>query len=190
MFIRTVRLLSYIILSSVAFAQANAAEPEYKLPESSYELLLRMTYGGAVNYDLLAVTYNKKHYLPFLEIVNKLRIFNEYDYTSKIIKGYLVDKDSTFYMDFRIGAGNYNGKEIRLEKDEYLIDMMEVYVVPEVFERLFGFEAILKYLKLSLRIRSKFDLPVKFAYKRVIHLSEAKKLKKDSSRFVSAETDP
>ncbi len=142
------------------------AEPEYKLPASSSELLLQLKYENVVRYDLLAVSYNKKYYLPLLDIIGRLKIYNEFDYTRKIIKGFLVENDSTFYVDFRTGRGKSLGKEIVLGNDEFLVDLMEVYVVPEVFDKLFGFKADLNYLKLMLNIRSKFDLPIKQAYER------------------------
>ncbi len=143
-----------------------SAEPEYKLPSDASEILLRLRYENVVRYDLLGLTYHKKYYLPLLDILSQLQIYYEFDYPRKIIKGYLVEKDSTFYIDFRTGKGMSLGKDILLDKDEFLVDVMEVYVVPEVFEKLFGFKADLNYLKLMLNIRSKFDLPIKQAYER------------------------
>jgi hypothetical protein len=162
---RLILTLVVIICSLANYTQAKA-NPEYKLPENSYELLLQLNYQGIVKTDLLAVGIDTTYYVPFLLIMEKLRIFNEFDYTNKTMKGYLIEKDSSFYLDFRTGNCEALGKKIKLDKDEFLVDQMEVYVQPEVFEKLFDFQVNLYYLKLLLNVTSKFDLPIKEAYKR------------------------
>jgi outer membrane protein OmpA-like peptidoglycan-associated protein len=144
---------------------------EVGLPKDSYELLLLMNYEGIVKTDIIAITYNQKHYVPFLQILSKLQIYHEYDYTNHKIEGYLVEQDSTFRLDFRTGKGESRGNSIQLDSNEALIDQMEIYVLPEVFQKMFKIELEVIYLKLLLKIRSKFDLPIKNTYKRFMGYS-------------------
>jgi outer membrane protein OmpA-like peptidoglycan-associated protein len=163
---KLIRATLVVIIGFFAILSTSSAQKEYKLPENSYELLLRMNYESIVRLDLIAIGIDTNYYVPLLQIMSKLQVYHEFDYTNKIMKGYVVEQDSSFRLDFRTGNCESYGNYIKLEKDDFLVDQMEVYLRPEVFEKLFKFKVKLNYLKLMLTVGSKFDLPIKNTYQR------------------------
>ena len=72
--LNAIKWILVLNLLSMILCQTNYAQNEFKLPKGSDLLLLKMDYEGIVRQDIIAITYNKKTYVPLLEILSNLKI--------------------------------------------------------------------------------------------------------------------
>ncbi len=137
-----------------------------QMPDDAEEIPFQFTYYGTRG-DIFVYLYKGQVYIPFLEVLNGLKIYNDYDYGNHIIKGYLNRPDSAYTFDFRIGKGKTFWQTLDIDTSKYLISSLDIYVLPEIFWEFFQLEVKIQMSKLMANATSKIDMPVVIEQKRL-----------------------
>ncbi len=141
-------------MPSVVFAQ-DAVEGVFSIKYYKFER------------DVIVLFKDDQVYLPILEIMSFLKIYNEYNNTAQIITGYVGSEDKVFYANFVNGEISSTDQMLSyIDTDSLIVSELDIYVRPDILSKIFGFEIVVSYYDLKALIRTEIDLPAKEDYMR------------------------
>ena len=135
------------------------------------EAIFEFRYTNYISGSIIVYYYKGEIYLPFDELITKLKIFHTTDFENKIYEGYFIQKDSTFTIDFIKGQAKYRDSLIYFEENEFLMAALDVYVLPSVFKKVFDLDFDVSMNNLKINLNSMVELPILTEIKRKLTYS-------------------
>lgn len=150
-----VKLAFLLIFTGGALAQ----EPEFKIPDTAYEGLFEFKYRFWSKY-ITTLVDNDSTYIPLVQVFSLLKVYNEYSFSGKTLKGYFLHKDSTFSLDFNTKKAQIISFEKDLNDKEYIMTDLEIYVKPSFMRQIFGLDFFIDNSRLFIKLDDTYDMPI------------------------------
>ncbi len=152
-------------MSVLFYSNLFAQDDNYGLPAGSYEGIFEFKYNKFSKF-VPALIYNDSTYIPFIQVVSLLKIYNQYDYKNKIIKGFYLSPDTTFSINLLDSTATVGSRTIKFDPGEFVTTDLEIYVLPSFFKKLFKLDFEVIFSLLTIRLNSMQDMPVLLEEKR------------------------
>lgn len=130
--------------------------------ERDQDIVLNFRHPAVGRHYISAIISNNNAYLPIAELLSLLFVHFENGQTPFSLKGtYLYPGNNWYIKPYQKDAsiGNTN---INLEYDDYRIGNMELFVLPHIFEKLFGMHFTINMNTLNVSLHSDKLLPVEY----------------------------
>jgi len=159
-------VLAIFVILLPSFAQAG----EYE------EIVVGFEVPRLINLDLIVQYNGESVYLPMVEIFNNLGINIKADLTQKIFSGQFYRDRENYELNLNLLKYKYQGREIVINRNEFVISGMDVYLKTNLFYDLFGIEMTFDFTTLSVHSPLDRDFP---AYRKQMREMSHKKLFQD-----------
>ncbi len=116
-----------------------------------------------VNFEKDMIVYIQEDavYFPIFEIFDFLRIYKEYDPSSKILSGYVSSEERSYSIDFTTyEATNLQGDSYQIEKDSIIINELDMYITASEFSKILDVEIFVSKLGLIGLLKSTYEMPL------------------------------
>ncbi len=160
--------ITYILtlFLSLLALELNASPVKYSvIPEDAVEGIYQVSY-SFFKRDVMVYLSGDSLFVPLSSVLSQLKIYYEYDSEYQVVKGFLLNRDSAFKIDFPNKQMNMKKREYSFSAADYFISEMEIYVKPRLIAELFGITIYTYNNHLMVLVQSEFDLPVLAEYKR------------------------
>ena len=156
----------------------------YLLPDEDAVLFFNYCSTGC-NY-IRAIYSNDVFYLPLSELFSLLCIYYEVDRSKMVIEGKWYDPDIDWKLDFNSHEAQTGKVSFLFSVDDYRLDMTDIYISSNLFERAFNlrFKINLSTLNLSLEYDGELPVDKQKERKRRYLKIEAGEEKKDNFRLI------
>lgn len=131
-------------------------DPHQKSYEEAY---LLFNYLGIIN-KMIVVNYDGNFYLPIREIFQQLLINCEIDKKKELIKGFFIEKENIYEIDFHQLKFKRPDVEFSFQETEFLKTELDYYLRTDFFEKAFKLWFTVDIRNLSLKLVSEEVLPV------------------------------
>ncbi|MFN2567971.1 MAG: hypothetical protein ABR499_23535 [Gemmatimonadaceae bacterium] len=150
----------------VASVPASVPAQDPARREGVEEAPLILLYRPYVRTIIAAVHYDGAFYLPFGETFAQLGIATHVDPRQATATGHFLRKRSQYRVDFRAGTAKVGERAYVLAPNSYLIGELDIFVLPSVFEQLFGFTLAVDARMLAVQITASEELPIAETFRR------------------------
>ncbi len=150
-----VKLAFVLLLTAGAFAQ----ESRFNIPETAYEGLFEFKYRFWSKY-ITTLVDNDSTYIPLVQVFSLLKVYNEYSFADKTLKGYFLHRDSTFELDFETNKARIIRYERDLDVKDFILTDLEIYVKPAMMAKIFGLEFFIDNSRLFIKLDDSYDMPI------------------------------
>ncbi|MCC5926772.1 MAG: hypothetical protein JJU41_09465 [Bacteroidetes bacterium] len=124
------------------------------------EVFFEYRYMQLVATNIVAIYHEDEFYLPFSELFEPLLIFHEVDWENRRITGYINTNSYSFVLDFGNMTWRYRNETGTLTADDFIIGQFDIYLTPEIYERIFNFEFRVDLSLLSVRLFTTERVPI------------------------------
>ena len=93
-------------------------------------------------------------------MLSNLKVYNEFNKNTKIIKGYVSNPDNDFEIDLSNSFFQYKSKKASFTKENYFFKDADYYINTEVLENMLDFKLSVSNSSLYIYLNSKVELPV------------------------------
>lgn len=131
-------------------------------PDQQQEVYLSFRYRGVGDVVIIALYENDQFYLPVSELFSLLQINHQVDMASNrlVINGFYLEENQHYEIDFTGQAIQRGNLQRRLGQQEQLIGDLDFYLLPVVFEDVFGLDFSVDMSNLQLRLETDDTMPV------------------------------
>lgn len=151
-----------LVTASVAAQIQSSPGP----PQAPEEVYLSIRYASVVDDHLVARYHEGDVYVPVGVLFKLLHIEVEVDAVRERVCGFFLKKAAAYDLDFGRGKAVVGRQFIELDPSDYLIGDDDVFLHPELLDRLFGLRLIFNMSDLTLFLETDENLPVKKAAER------------------------
>lgn len=142
---------------SSAFASTSVSASDERERE---EVFLSFRYRGIRNVVVIAMYEDGQIYLPVTELFDQLGIYHQTDFQNLRIHGHYIDQNHPYEIQFADRTAMLRGASTSFSIDEMLIGELDFYLVPEVFDEVFGLAFSVDMSRLVLRLQTSDTMPV------------------------------
>ncbi len=174
--------LQQVVLLGVLFCLMTI-NPCSSNPKSDIDILLNFRHPAVGRYYISAVLSNESIYLPVTELFALLYVHFEKGITPYSLKGTYMYEPNEWYINPYERKAGIADKRIRLSENDFRIGNAELYVLPEVFLRLFGLHFSIDMQALCVNLRSEGLLPVEYRQTRQQIRRDLQRRQSDSSDY-------
>lgn len=82
------------------------------------------------------------------------------------IKGFFINPDNQYEVNFRRGIASFGKKEIRFDSSKVIIGQLDFYVLPSVISKIFNLNFSVDFNSLALSLATEEELPIVTEYQR------------------------
>lgn len=104
--------------------------------------------------------YNETTFLPVRKLFDVFMINNELLPSDEMIKGYFIEKDNEYEIDFSSHSINIGGKEMKFSESDFLIIDGEYYLHPDIIRNAFDMDFRINMNKLAMNLVTGKMLPL------------------------------
>ena len=123
-------------------------------------MYLAFRYKGAVNTVVTAIAKDDKFYLPVTELFSLLQVDYSLNIQNMAISGYYLDPNRQYRLGFRGPSAQINEQEVEISADDVMLTEIDFYMLPAIYEKMFGLKFSIDVYHLSLELESAETLPV------------------------------
>ncbi len=154
------KFLIYIVLGlMLGITGMKSQTVDYEVPDGAYEGLFEFKYRNWTKY-ISAFINADTTYLPLIQTFSLLKVYNEYNYSKKVIKGFFIKTDSLYEIDFDSKVARRGEREIPLNKEDFIMTDMEVYVHPRLMKKVFNLDFYSSQSRLSIKLEDYHEMPI------------------------------
>jgi len=124
------------------------------------EVFLSFRYQGGINEIIVAYLSYGEFYLPLTELFQLLGIEYTIDPASLSVSGTYLENGPFYRLDMRSNSASIGDKYFLLPASHFLAKEVDFYLVPEVFEQVFGLTFTVDMSRLILKLETKDIMPV------------------------------
>ncbi|MCF7803335.1 MAG: SPOR domain-containing protein [Candidatus Marinimicrobia bacterium] len=124
------------------------------------EVYLAFRYKGAVNTVITAIAKDEQFYLPVTEIFSLLEINYQLNIQQMSVSGYYIEPDLKYTIGFRQNYAQIGDQRIQLSADDILLRETDFYMLPSIFQEVFGLKFSVDFYHLELNLESERTVPV------------------------------
>lgn len=128
--------------------------------QQNEEAFLSFRYRGVGDVVVIAMYSDGEIYLPTTELFELLGIYYQTDSKNLRVHGHYLESDRPYEIHFNNRTATLDGEQTDFSIDDMLIDELDFYLSPEVFEEVFGLEFIIDMSGLVLRLQTDETMPV------------------------------
>jgi cell division septation protein DedD len=156
----------------IAFPRGSFAQsPNGSLGEKSdeipaQEIYLSFDYNGLLNSVVTSYYYQDSVYLPIGSLFTQLKVNCEIDPRDSIAKGFFIDVNNSYEINFSTCVAKIGKREIHFDKSQVMIKDLDFYLLPSVFSKIFGLDFFVDFSALSLALTTNVELPIVKDYER------------------------
>ncbi|MDG5766023.1 hypothetical protein QA596_01000 [Balneolales bacterium ANBcel1] len=99
-------------------------------------------------------------YLPTTELFDLLEIYYQLDSQNLRLHGHYLETDRPYEIHFQNRTATLDGEQTAFTADDMLIDELDFYLLPEVFDEVFGLEFTVDMSGLVVRLNTTDIMPV------------------------------
>nr|MBC8403507.1 hypothetical protein [Candidatus Neomarinimicrobiota bacterium] len=156
----------FIITYTYLLGLGLAENPSAPLVKQEEEIYLSFRYHGGINTIVIAYVKNKSYYLPVTELFHLLSIDFEVDPANLAIKGFYLDPDQKYELNFMQRAVHMGETQLNITASDFLIKDVDFYVQPLVLKVIFGLDFTVDMSRLVLSLESSDVMPIVEQYER------------------------
>lgn len=156
---RTLLKILFLFILALPLS-SHAASP--KTEEGLYQI----NYDGIVRNDLIVQVSDTVVFIPLTQLLDLLGIYYDFDYPNKEIRGFFVNRDSLYAINFEENSFHFKSKDGLLNPAWYLVSQFDYYLNAKQINEIFPFKLKVHRNELDIRIESVDPLPVKIEYNR------------------------
>lgn len=155
-------LIGLALFSSGSFLSgaAEARTNEYVNQSELQEVYFSFRYRGVGNVVVMGYYRDGDIFLPVGEVFSALLIPNEVDLSIPSIEGYFLDSENEYIFNFSSGFVQRDDRIVQMDAGEYIIDELDFYISPGIFEEVFDLEFDVDMRNLMLRLATPHTMPV------------------------------
>ncbi len=130
--------------------------------EERDEVFLSFRYRGVGDVVVIALySYETGQiYLPTTELFERLGIYYQVDSQNLLVNGHYIEPDRSYAIHFQNRTVTLDGEEYQFSADEMIIDELDFYMHPDVFEEVFNMNFSVDMNTLVLRLETAEIMPV------------------------------
>jgi hypothetical protein len=110
-------------------------------------------------YEIEIIKKEKDVYLPLISIFDILRLKNDLSPDRLVVKGYIIDKDSTFVIDINKNEAKYRKQKYEISQNDYISTSKEIYFKENILKLVFGFDIKYDERRVEVVLKSKLQFP-------------------------------
>lgn len=168
---RYLTIISLIIFSLI-FCQN---QPLFAQNRNAEEIAVQFEVSRLVRQDILVLYDGRTVYLPLIELFRLLDISITTNINQQRFSGTLPVRNQRFEIDLNRGEANIAGRVLMLDRTEYFMGAIDLYLRVDQFERLFELPMKFSFSKLSVHMPLDKKLP---GYQKLLRQKARKKLTK------------
>jgi cell division protein FtsN len=146
-----VMVLCLLLLSAPSHAQD---EPLYD------EIPVFLEVPGVGGFEMQALIRDEELYIPVKDLFDLLKIRNVPSPEGEKITGFFLEPEAEYSISRPDNLVTYMGKDFRLEDGDIIRTDYGLYLHSPEMGRIFGLECIFSFRSMSVKLKSKSDLPV------------------------------
>ncbi len=126
------------------------------------EVFLSFRYRGVGDQVVIGLySYDTERiYVPVTEMFELLEIYYQVDSQNLRVHGHFLDPENPYEIHFQNRTATLDGEAISFSTEEMLIDELDFYLLPEVFDEVFGLDFEVDMSGLVLRLEATETMPV------------------------------
>lgn len=124
------------------------------------EVFFEYRYMQLVATNIVAIYQDDQVFLPFSEMFEPLLIFHEINWENRRVTGYINTVSHSFTLDFASMTWRFRNESGTLTADDFIIGQFDIYLTPELYERIFNFEFRVDLSLLSVRLFTSERVPI------------------------------
>lgn len=109
--------------------------------------------------EIPVIIKNQVAYLPVKEVFDFLKIKNTSTEDFGLVSGFFINRDAGYVLDRSANTIIYLQKKYTLQPGELIKTPTNLYVAPNVFERVFGLNFLFYFRTLTVILNTKLNLP-------------------------------
>ncbi|MBN1299847.1 MAG: carboxypeptidase regulatory-like domain-containing protein [Melioribacteraceae bacterium] len=130
----------------------NSSDPE--------EIFLSFKYGGIIDLPLTAYYFNRKLFLPVIELFSSLEINNELNKDEKLISGFFIYEGERYTIDMKNSIATIGAESFTINSESFITDGFDYYFDSDFYSKVFDLVFQIDFRSLTVRTYSKYTLPV------------------------------
>ena len=154
------RFISIILVVWSIIPASLSAQSADNSSNQGVEVYLAFRYKGAINTVVTALARDEKFYLPVTELFSLLKINYDLNIKNMAISGYYLNPDRTYRIGFQDRYARMGEKWVEISADDVILSEIDFYMVPKIFEEIFGLKFTVDFYHLTLELVSNETLPV------------------------------
>jgi hypothetical protein len=124
------------------------------------EVPLRLLYRPYVNTFVTALYRDGVFYLPLGAVLAQLEINHRLEPAEGVVSGFYLDKNTPYRIGFRDGSARVARRTVPLPTESFVATELEFFVLPVLFEELFGLRVEVHEGALAIQVTASRELPV------------------------------
>jgi hypothetical protein len=150
-------MLLVLLAAGAGFAPAAAQAPPSRADADEAFVLLR--HPPFVRAIVPALHVDGRFFLPLAGVLGHLQLEATYDANRGVVYGHYMDRARPFVASAPLGVATFDGRRIPLGSSDVIRDDDDLFVVPELFHRLFGWKLNLDPASLDVMVATADTLP-------------------------------
>jgi hypothetical protein len=132
------------------------------------EIFVDFRFQQLLNTTIIALSKDDVLYYPVGEILSSLLVFNNNDWSSQTISGYIGRAENTFTIDFRNLTYRYGRNSGVLTVDDFIIDQFDIYLTSDKFYEILNFQLDFNLALLSVRLITEEPVQIRLRMERIL----------------------
>ncbi|MEX2351233.1 MAG: hypothetical protein WD529_02250 [Balneolaceae bacterium] len=153
---RTIHRVLFVAILFLAWGPVNNASAQVA---DTDEVFLHFRHAGVINSYISSFYTGEEFYIPVTEVFSLLQIDYEVRNGRLQITGEYLDR-GRYRIDFNSRTATLGDVRIEFEANDFLIEQLDYYLHPDLFEELFGLRFIPDFNTLGLILESDDTMPV------------------------------
>jgi hypothetical protein len=134
--------------------------PTVSAASDDEEVVLGFSHPAVGQYYINAVYSDNTVYLPVMELFNLLYVHYEKGSSGQALQGTWLTPDNTWQINLNTLQASVGKESYTLTAGDFRFGELDLYISPELFERLFGLKFTVNMSALSVSLQSDKPLPV------------------------------
>ena len=131
-----------------------------QISSDAEEIYVTLQYAGLINQTIVAYYRNNKIFLPLVELFNALEINIKTDYKLQEVTGIYLGQDKSYKLDLKKMEITFGGKNILIDKEEFLKTDFGFNFSPEFYKKVFDINLNFQFSNLTVHIDGSNKTPL------------------------------